>query len=557
MSPLKIFKDYNYYDDEVVYSRLYLFLKKIAGLVLRFLKLILRFIKSIARSIYAKIKHIENEKSASDKDSFNDFVQSVKAFFKNFSVNEFALKMSALALFFVFIISFIGGYAVKIHSFSANESRFSKDAGAVCTKLMSKYGVSKTERIIGEDGEATNLYRITGLAYARQMDFNNDNSPELLVCYEDGGIYYVEIWGYERKDFVKLYAEPANADKENIAAGSFITINHKNSKYSVGRLTENEDGNMELFSLSGKRFKSSGFYQYDIENDIYAYKSKINSTDFETIKLSYITPVRAERIVEATSKHLDRFETKSVKEIEEAKTDDEKRADAYYDIVEKYNQKYGKASVKADEKMSYADGLAVVRLLDFNNDGNKELMLVYRYNKKVSSEDKKGEMVLLEVPAYYMEIYTWNGKSAKLVYENDGLSTFKGGKDNEVFFILYQDGKEVGVCSNTYDYGKSSRVWKGASRVSKMNKDGVFETVFTAVANCDYDYMTYFINDERVYKKEFKEKGYFVPYFCNEDSFDNSKFSVTTLQSSGQKIPQSVVNDTASQIKILNDHYTA
>lgn len=512
--------------------------------------LIQEFIKNNARGAVKELAAQASEKVQSLAKREKEAVGEI-------SVNERALKIIAMAMSFVVLFSFIGGFAANISGVKKSEVKFNKDAGAVCTKIMSKYGSGKTELLFDDNGEETKLYRITGLAFARQMDFNNDKKPELLVCYEESGVYYVEIWGYIHKDFVKLYSDSANVNKvteEGALPYSFITIYHSHGKCSIGKFDEAEGGNMVLRSLSGKAFKESGVCTYNALEDIYTIKDENRSSDFETIQLSYLMPFRAQKTVEATTKYLHDFDTLSIKEIEESKTDEEKQADAYYEIVEKYNQKYGKASFKSVDGLNYADGLCVVRLLDFNADGKKELMLVYRYNKKIASEDKKGDMVLVEEPAYYMEVYTWNGKAAKLIYENDGLTTFKGNKNDAVFYILQQDGKRVNICSNTYqnEDGKS-RVWKAKSRISAMNDEGVFEAIFSATVNCNYDYMTYYLDNEKTSNKKFKETGYTVPYFCNEDNFDNTKFAVVTLQST-QKI-DSVTNDTVSTIKVLNDNY--
>lgn len=548
-------KKYNYYDDEVIEPKICVKLRELNEIIVYKIRCAIYTIEQkIKNASKADSSNNENDENSKEKKNLLEILES---FWNNLSDKEHFLKVIAISLFIVFILCFILGYAVNIYSVSEKNNRFLKDAGAVCTKIMSSHGVGKAEKIDMKYGD--NLYRITGLAFARQMDFNNDNTPELLVAYDDSGIYYVEVWGYDGKDFVNLYSDKANFDEENITSGSSIAIYHRNSKYYIGKLSDEEKGKMDLYSLHGKSFKESLSCDYDIVNDIYAVKNKINSTDFETIKLSFISSGRAEKTIEATSSHLEDFGTKNISEIENEKTEEQKKAEAYYRIIEKYNYKYGKASYKTSSKLSYADGLAVVKLIDFNADGNEELLLIYRYNKKVSGEDKEGSLILKEIPTYHMDVYNWNGKTAKLCYENDGLSTYQESDNNEIFYILQNDEDKTNICSNTYVYGENSQqVWRATSRIISMNEENIFEDSFTAVANCNYGYMTYSINGEKVYRKEFKSNGYVVPYFCDDESdYDNSEFTVTVLQSnsqSGSKI-QSIVSDTQSSIKEINPDY--
>lgn len=557
------FKKYNYYDDEVVEPKIIVKLREIIEIIAFKLHL---FIDGLAQKTNdannnSSNKNDQSTQTDNDKNNFISFwknlFQLIKSSWNNLNDKEHFLKIMASVIFVLFILLFILSFGITIHNNTNKSNKFVKDAGAVCTKIMSNHGVGKTETLDIKYGE--NLYRLTGLSFVRQMDFDNDNSPELLVAYDDSGIYYVEVWGYDGKDFVNLYSDKANFDEENITAGSSITIYHHNSKYYIGKLSKEEKGKMNLYGLNGNKFKQSKSCDYDIINDIYAVKNKINSTEFETIKLSFISSVRAEKTIETTLSHLDAFGAEDIAKIESQKSEAEKKADAYYNIIEKCNYKYGKASYKSESKETYADGLAVVDLIDFNADGNKELLLIYRYNKKVSGEDKEGNLIIKEVPTYHMEVYCWNGTSAKLCYENDGLNEYQESKKNEIFYILQKDGDKTNICSNSYVYGENTdRVWRATSKIITMNDKNNFEDSFVAIANCNYGHMTYKINDKKVYRKDFKSDGYVVPYFCNDDNnFDSSKFTVTVLQTNSQtpnKI-QTVISKTQSTIKELNPDY--
>lgn len=578
------FKKYNYYDDEVIEPKIIVKLRELFEIIVFKLKLFIDGLATDINNINDTNDIITNSKNQETQDSQNskdnqtnnkiDNLQNVKKdntfikicknivylfrrFWNNLKNKEYFLKSMAIFIYVIFILIFVLSFTIKMNNIANENNKFIADAKIVCTKIMSHHGVGKTERIDAQYGE--NLYRLTGLSFVRQMDFNNDDSPELLVAYDDNGIYYVEVWGYDGKDFINLYSDKANSNDAYISAGSSITLYHHNSKYYIGKLSEDEEGKMDLYSLNGNKFKKSKSCDYDIVKDIYAVKNKINSTDFETIKLSFISSVRAEKTIDITLSHIDEFGAEKIVKIEDEKTDAQKKAEAYYNIVEKYNNKYGKASYKSSLSQNYVDGLAVVDLIDFNADKNEELLLIYRYNKKVSSTNKEGDLILIEVPTYYMEVYCWNGTSAKLCYENEGLSGYQENSKNEIFYILQKDGDKTNICNNSYAYGeKSNRVWQATSRILSMNEENTFESSFTAVASCNYGYMKYKINDERVYRDEFNSKGYVVPYFCNNDNnYDSSKFTVTVLQTNSQspnKI-QSVVSNTESTIKKLNPDY--
>lgn len=543
-------KKYDYYTDEVIEPKIIIELRKFILIIIEKINLLINGLSNA----------IDNE-NETNSNKFISLLQSlarkIKSSWNNLHDKEHFLKVMASVFFVLFIFIFVLSFGINIYSSENKNNKFIKDAGAVCTKIMSNYGVGKTENLDIKYGE--NLYRLTGLAFVRQMDFNNDDSPELLLAYDDNGIYYVEVWGYEGKDFVKLYSEKANFDEENITAGSSISIYHHNSRYYIGKLSKEEKGKMDLYALSRNKFKKSRSCEYDIINDIYAVKSKINSTEFETIKLSFMQPLRAEKTIETTLELLNDFGAKDIQTIESEKTEEQKKADAYYNIIGKYNNKYGKATLKTTSKKNYISGLAVADLIDFNADGNEELLLIYRYNKKVSDEDKEGNLIIKEVPTYYMEVYCWNGTAAKLCYENDGLNVYQESKKNETFYILQKDGDKTNICTNSYDYGENSnRVWKATSRISTMTNDSSFEDSFVAKVNCNYGHMTYKINNKKVYRKDFDSKGYVVPYFCNDkNNYDSSKFTVNVLETEYQNSSklQSVISKTESTIKKINPDY--
>ena len=77
---------------------------------------------------------------------------------------------------------------------------------------------------------------------------------------------------------------------------------------------------------------------------------------------------------------------------------------AYKKIIQKYESKYGKAKLYTSGYMHYWKGLCFAKLLDFNGDGTKELVLAYQ-----NGVGKTGNI------KYHVELWTYNGKKAKRI----------------------------------------------------------------------------------------------------------------------------------------------
>lgn len=77
---------------------------------------------------------------------------------------------------------------------------------------------------------------------------------------------------------------------------------------------------------------------------------------------------------------------------------------AYKKIIQKYESKYGKAKLYTSGYMHYWKGLCFAKLLDFNGDGTKELVLAYQNGVGKTDNIK-----------YHVELWTYNGKKAKRI----------------------------------------------------------------------------------------------------------------------------------------------
>ena len=90
-----------------------------------------------------------------------------------------------------------------------------------------------------------------------------------------------------------------------------------------------------------------------------------------------------------------------------------------------------------------------------------------------------------------------------------------------------------------------------------MTSPDEITATFTAVFNRNYDYRSYTINGTRVKRSEFDERGYKVPYFCNEPEYNTEEFTVTVLKGDADRKEdiEKLIERTQNTIKTINSHY--
>lgn len=524
---------YNYFDDEPEYEET---LKD---------KLIV-----YAVCAYDAVKEKIRNKNSFTKSAAEEKIKNV------FDKKGKLLQILSFLLFIVFIACIVLAFISNINRSNERLKKYYTDAGAVCSEIMTAYGSCKTS---GTDYRE--LWNMNGLCYVRQLDFDDDHSDELLIAYSNSGKYYAEVWGYKGKEFINYYRQPVNVIENEKISASFITVYNRNGKYYLGIVDSQDSARINMLQLKGEEFKESSYScEYDAEKDLYAVKGKINSTDFETIRLSYLSASKAEKLVDIVNSNLNSFIASPAKQANAPKTPEQLKADAYYNVVLKRIEKYGKPAFDTKDDISFAGGTAIVRLIDFDADGNEELLIISRKNKKVSETDKKGESIITETPEYKLEVYGWQEEKTVKLYENDGVSQMLGKDNSSVFCILrIHDDNTVDICNNAYTYGKrSDKMWTGTSRIVAL-KDGEFTTEFSAKVSCQYGDMSYYIDDSHVSRTTFNSKGYVVPYFCNEDDYDKNEFRITKLQGEASDSAElkEAVNETNKTISRLNASYIA
>lgn len=497
-----------------------------------------------AFSVAEKSKIKRTAQNISDTTSLDELLKSKK-------------RIVTLVLVLVVIIVFAGMIAIVAVQMNLENSRinkFNSDAGKVCSDYIKNYGNCSYENLYSSYG--IEGYRMTGLSYVREMDFDNDGKSELLISYNDGGIYYTEVWGYNSdKEFVSLFHTKA-AQTDNKADDAWITIYYHGSKYYIGVHDESDITKVELYTLKGEEFVKKSSCTYDSQAEAFVIKDKINYTDFERIKLAVLREEKAAVTSDLVSDVIYGFSDSDIEQTTDASST-QSLNNAYYSIVADYNQKYGFASYKQENGVSYLDGLAIVKLVDFDGDGTDELMLIYRKGVMVRDEDRQGNYISKTEYKYFCEIYRYNGIGASLAYKNEGLSSMLN-DTNEVYTILKKSNKKYLLCNNTFTSENYGRKVSGTSTILKF--DGTdFKQQLKAQYITEYGWSDYYIDGDEVYKSEFNEKGYTVPFFDGTTDYDDAVYTVIYLQRKSTKADklESEVSNTQSVIQKLNSSYSS
>ena len=128
---------------------------------------------------------------------------------------------------------------------------------------------------------------------------------------------------------------------------------------------------------------------------------------------------------------------------------------AYKKLIQKYESKYGKAKLYSSKSMHYWKGVCFAKLLDFNNDGTKELILAY--------QNGFGKVDKIK---YHVELWTFDGKNTKRIcssvsWTGNNCEYFGGFsiiKYNGNYLLFLSDG----AVGNDVYYGKKSNGTLGA-----------------------------------------------------------------------------------------------
>lgn len=452
----------------------------------------------------------------------------------------------------------VSSFFISINKENKRETRFNQEAYKICSQYNDTYGICNYKSLSSEyDVQG---YILTGLCYVREIDFNADSESELLLIYNLNDEFFAEIWGFHSKDFVKLYEQKISYSK-NFNDDIWFTLYLDGQKNYVAQHDSEDLSKVDILRLAGDKFAHKKSAKYDVVNQTYSIHDKDETTSFERIKMSALKSYNASMITDQVYDTVDGFITNDVKKNEPttsvSKPNDIKSA--YFSIVEKYNEEYGKANVLSSGSMSYIDGLASVQLIDFNGDGTNEMVLLYRKSVISRTEDNKGNMVTTETPEYFCEIYGWKNNNAMLIYQSEGISNKLNSTDSR-YFITKINGKERYLCTNKFvveDYG---RTVDATSRIMKL-EDGSFVTDMKAEYQTRYGYTDYYLNGKYTYKSSFEYNGGFsVPFFNGYDADINTALwdiVYTQLPGSERSKLEEQVKKTIKTIQKLDESYNS
>ncbi len=500
-----------------------------------------------------KLKQIKDKASRSSIFSFDDIAhgETIKALKTMPNVRALLLKLLAFILFLIAIIAFIVGFSHTIHKQNKKNEKYYADAAKVCTDCITDYGSSKWD-YLNEDEYGEGMAYLTGLCYARQMDFDNDGSDELMLCYNNGTEYVLEVWGYVSGEFSNIYSETAN-HTESATDGYWISFYRKNNKYYICKSEAETPEKVIIYALKGDSFKKSSECDYDYTDNIYTVKGKINAYDFETIKLSVIKASKADATVELVSETLQTFSGSALLE-NDIKSEEQLKLDAYYNIVTDRIKKHGSPEVKSESGLDYIDGVSYVSLIDFNDDGNDELVVVYRKMIKSSSIDyRTGNSIVIENPTYCVEVYGWNGTIAKKLFSKDSISSYEDSRNVFYLTIRNYDGIKS-ICINDYVF-KTQSSYTASAQIYAL-EDENFETAFSAVMEYEYGWKRYYINGETAGENTFYSEIERTPLFLDDyASYDSQEYTLTYMSGKDGVDYNSIVSATTKNIQKLNKNY--
>ncbi len=468
--------------------------------------------------------------------------------------SKFHRALVVMFMMLVTVIVFVCVIAAFMHQMTVENERisaFNTEAGKVCADYVKSYGAPSYENLYktyGVDG-----CRLTGLCFARELDFDDDGTSELMLGYNKNGVYYNDVWGFNEKDEFSVLFSEKTAQSNKKSKDAYSTLYRRNNKYYIGVHDEKDLKKIALYQLKSDKFSKRYDCVYDSKAQSYAVEGKDDTTAFERIKYSVFKPEKAAAQAEKMEKLIDGFAGKSNASLVDTKLS---RKKAYYSIVQEYNKRYGAAKYVENNGVAYIEGLAVVDLIDFNGDGKNELFLVYRKPIKVRNEGTE-EYTYYEVETYCCEIYRYTGTKAVIAYSREGISEMPdGGKDE--FYIIKKDGKKSYYCNNSFSIGNYGQNINANSTVYSYNGTG-FASIFSASYETSYGYTEYFLEGEEVSKSEFDEDGWQVPLFDGEKSYNKTAYSVVYLQRSTKQKGDlnSQVAKTVKNIQRLNPAYSA
>ena len=308
-----------------------------------------------------------------------------------------AIKLLTLILSITLLWSFIvyrytpdsekTGYellSVRANAVSEQEAMY-RAYKSVIKKQLIQYGKGS----IQDDFFSENTYCLDGLGVVRLIDFDKDGQDELITIgydeNEDYGQHYcVTIFRFDGEKAVSVYSDKLGLDIAPIDKYSCEGFNYYDHGDKLRVLTRSGYG--VFYNLTWSELKDNKMAA--VETISYEYNKSTGSTDYYIDENPVSEAEYRQRVDEMQSSTKDiQCSGSTVKTLQSVldETDrvlhqlgysvtvSQQRNAAYRDKVEELIGKYGKPALKE----GYYGGVAFVRLIDFDDDGNEELYCAY------------------------------------------------------------------------------------------------------------------------------------------------------------------------------------
>ncbi len=477
-----------------------------------------------SKASYKSISHKSGERIQNVAHSIKEGTIAVAAVIEEKeSTSTKARRAVIIGFMFIFaVVVLVLAISIFMHQITKGNDEiyeFNEAAGKVCADYIKEYGVSGYEDL--KSTYDITGYRLTGICFVREIDFDNDGISELMIAYNNNGEYYNEVWGFnKKKEFVSMFSEKA-AQSTGKSPDAYSTLYRRGNKYYIGVHDAKDLSKITLYQMKNYSFSK----KYDcVFNDMaksYEVEGHDDTPGFERIKYAVYQEDKATTEAEKVAAQIDSFYGDDAVKAQISTA--QSLNGAYYKVVQDYNKRYGTAKYVEANGSAYISGLAVVELVDFNGDGTDELLLVYR---KPIIKHREESYKTYSVYTYYCEIYRYTGTKAVIAYTCEGLSKLPDKGDQDYYIVVKKEGKKSYYCTNTFsedDYGSRE---VGTSSMYKFSGTRL-KPFYTASYETEYGYTDYYIDGEEVGNSTFEERGYKVALFDGDtENYDKEKFNV-------------------------------
>lgn len=452
------------------------------------------------------------------------------------------------------VVIVISSFLISAKKVNKKHSEYMADAYKVCIDYTKKYGNSNYKYMNSQYN--VKGFMLTGLCVAREMDFNNDGTSELLIVYNSGDTYYTDVWAYNDGKLSKIFAKEIAASK-NRNDDIWMSIYSKGQESFIACHNKDDLSSVTIYEMHSDEFRKKNNATYDQQSKQFKIRNKDVTDNFERIIFSPLREHTAAKLTESCIDTVDSFSGSSTSKSKNLVSNGNMNL-AYYKIIEEYNKNYGVAKVEKakNDDYYYINGLAVVDLIDFDGDNNKELLLIYRRGVNERSEDSRGNYISILKYQYYCEIYTYNGSVAKRVFQSDNISNMLK-SNNTYYYLTMNEGNKTYYCQNSFTNSNYGNYITASSKIFKFDGNQ-FEQEFKSSYQTNYGYTEYYIDGERSYRSSFADKGgYKVAMFDGKEEYDSSVWSISYVQApkSKQQYLNSQVTKTEEIIKTMDSSY--